>query len=322
MHNIEYFSFGLLQGHWVNQLNVSPDATTSESILLIKLCKQRIPIISCFRNSHNRTVNGLKTNCSCTHSSVTFVKKFVNKTVRITYFGITWAEASFEIIKLFFKTHCPGYCYFRPVSISFTTLTRVLSYPYLGVELDSALSYDKHLDCVVNKTTHKLYTFRKIRRFFTQSTAIIVYKQMILPLLEYCCFLFDSGKKSKLDKIDRVQSKCIRIIENCYDKKLCVKEEILCNRFKIEPLKKRRDIQLACTMYRLSRKSMYIDSTVTRVNLRSENKIKFNCPFTKIVKIRKSPFYRGVDLWNSLKVQHHRAENKKRFKSLLRNPPT
>ena len=70
-------------------------------------------------------------------------------------------------------------------------------------------------------------------------------------------------------------------------------------------------------MYRYSRNEKFIDMNVNRENLRSTNKIKFQCPFTKIVKIRKSPFYRGVDLWNSLRVEHHRAENKKRFKSIL-----
>ena len=103
------------------------------------------------------------------------------------------------------------------ISINGESLSRVYSYQYLGVELDHALSYDKHLDNVSNKTTQKLYIFRKIRRFIRQSTAITVYKQMILPLLEYCNILFNSGKKSKLDKIDKIQSKCIQIIENCHD---------------------------------------------------------------------------------------------------------
>ena len=207
------------------------------------------------------------------------------------------------------------------ISVNDIPLSRVYSYLYLGVELDDALSFDKQLDSVVNKTTQKLYIFRKIRRFISQETAIIVYKQMILPLLEYCSILFNSGKKIKLDKIDRVQSKCIRIIENCYDVSKREKEKVLCMRYNLESLQFRRDIQLACTMFRLSKNDVYVDHTVYRENLRSKNKIKFNCPFTKIAKIRKSPFYRGVDLWNSLKVEHHRAENKKRFKFLLRNPP-
>ena len=89
--------------------------------------------------------------------------------------------------------------------------------------------------------------------------------------------------------------------------------------FRIEPLQKRRKIQLACAMYRLSRNDRYIDHDIRCENLRSANKLRFKCPFTKVVKIRKSPFYRGVDLWNSLKVKYHRAENKKKFKILLKN---
>ena len=44
-----------------------------------------------------------------------------------------------------------------------------------------------------------------------------------------------------------------------------------------------------------------MDNWVNRENLRSEKKIKFNCPFTKVVNIRNRPVYRGVDLWNTLK---------------------
>ena len=48
------------------------------------------------------------------------------------------------------------------ISIDDVLLSRVHSYTYLGVELDENLSYDRHLENVVNKTTQKLYIFRKI----------------------------------------------------------------------------------------------------------------------------------------------------------------
>ena len=57
---------------------------------------------------------------------------------------------------------------------------------------------------------------------------------------------------------------------------------------------------------------------VTNSN-RSENKIKFKYTFTKISKIRKSPLYSGVDWWNTLKVQHHKAENKKKNQKSAKN---
>ena len=94
---------------------------------------------------------------------------------------------------------------YENINISGNTIERVCSYHYLGVELDSNLTFDKHLDNVVSKCNQKLYIFRKIRRFISESTAILVYKQTIRPLVEYCSFIFNTGKKAKIDKIDKVQ---------------------------------------------------------------------------------------------------------------------
>ena len=195
----------------------------------------------------------------------------------------------------------------------------VNTYTYVGVELDCLLTFDKHLDSVVNKVIQKLYIFRKIRRLISLNTAILVYKQMISPLLEYCNFVHNSGKKLKCEKIDNIQSKCLRIIEYCNNKSDRKKEDVLINEYKIPSLQSRRHMQLACIMYRYIRNVLFTDGTKNRENLRSEGKIRFRCIFSKVAKIRNSPFYRGVDLWNSLKVEHHRAENKKRFKKLIKN---
>ena len=97
---------------------------------------------------------------------------------------------------------------------------------------------------------------------------------MILPLLEYCNILFNSGKKLKLDKIDRVQSKCIRIIENCHDVQQREKEVVLCRIYNLDTLQNRRDIQLACTMFRLSKNGMYIVQIYLSFYKKYENKKK------------------------------------------------
>ena len=202
------------------------------------------------------------------------------------------------------------------VTIMDVPIEYVPSYHYLGIELDSLLSFDKHMDNTVKKCNQKLYIFRRIRRFISEKTAILIYKQTIRPLDEYCSFIFNSGKKSKIDKIDRIQSKCVRIIEYCYDNALKKDEKVLCQEYGISSLQLRRDSQLASIMYRYSKNELFVKQTANREK-ECEGKIRFNCIFSKVSKIRKSPFYRGVDLWNTLKVSHHRAENKKRFKSLL-----
>ena len=83
------------------------------------------------------------------------------------------------------------------IYIAKTDIERVWSYPYLGIDLDTALSFDKHLGNVVSKCNQNLYVFKKIRRFISEDTAILIYKQTIRPLLEYCNFIFDSGKKKR-----------------------------------------------------------------------------------------------------------------------------
>ena len=142
---------------------------------------------------------------------------------------------------------------------------------------------------------------------------------MVRPLLECCNIVHNSGKKLKCDKIDNIQSKCVRIIENCNIKAHRKQENVLNDEYKLVSLQSRRHMQLACIMYRYSRNQLFTDKYINRGYLRSEGKIKFKCTFSRVAKIRNSLFYRGVDLWNLLKVEHHRAENKKRFIKLLKD---
>ena len=63
-----------------------------------------------------------------------------------------------------------------------------------------------------------------------------MYKQTIRPLLEYSSFIFNSGKELKVDTIDKIQSKCIRIIEYSQDKSSQRGENILCDDYNLSSL--------------------------------------------------------------------------------------
>ena len=49
------------------------------------------------------------------------------------------------------------------------------------------------------------------------ATAMLVYKQTILPYFEYCDFLIDSCCKKELDKMEKLQYRALRIIRNPRD---------------------------------------------------------------------------------------------------------
>ena len=67
-------------------------------------------------------------------------------------------------------------------------------------------------------------------------------------------------------------------------------------------------------MYRLSRIDSYIDTTRPEIALRSRNEIKCSTPKTNLTKVMKSPYYRGVGLWDRLTEEVQRATTKVRFK--------
>ena len=87
--------------------------------------------------------------------------------------------------------------------------------------------------------------------------------------------------------------------------------------YNIISLSERRRKHHLSLMYRISTVESYIDVSRPGINLRSRNKIKFAVPATRLTKVIKSPFYRGVSLWDRLSIEVQRATTKVRFKQLI-----
>ena len=66
-----------------------------------------------------------------------------------------------------------------------TPILTVNSYKYLGVTLDGQLNYSKHIGRLIAGASVKLRQFRRMRSFLNTRAAVLVYKSMLLPLLEY-----------------------------------------------------------------------------------------------------------------------------------------
>ena len=64
-------------------------------------------------------------------------------------------------------------------------LQRVTSYKYLGITLDSQLNYNLHVKRIVSTVSNKLKQLRRMRSFLNMRAALMVYKAMVLPIIEY-----------------------------------------------------------------------------------------------------------------------------------------
>ena len=90
------------------------------------------------------------------------------------------------------------------LSLNGNILNRVCSYKYLGFILDDHLNFNKHINDMCNILTHKLYILSKIRRYITVEASILIFKTMILPIMEYGDVIFTGTSSYNLHKVDKL----------------------------------------------------------------------------------------------------------------------
>jgi len=98
------------------------------------------------------------------------------------------------------------------IKINGDTLERVSSYKYLGVILDSSLSFTDHLDEVCSKMSQRLGLLRRLRPYLCTGVANLLYKTLALPLLEYCNVVWDNCSAANKQRLQILQNRGARII--------------------------------------------------------------------------------------------------------------
>ena len=190
----------------------------------------------------------------------------------------------------------------------------VNSFEYLGIHVDNGLVMNNHIDSVHRKCITKLGMLYKIRSFISRDTSLLIYKTIIRPYMDYGDFLIDSGHSAKVEKLERLQEHIVRLIEYRPAKENREDINILLSRYNLDSLKTRRKKNLLCLMYDQSRDHVNVQEQTCTIKLRSSNKIKLKSRFTRLTKVQKSPYYRGLALWNTLPVTLQTEPSKLKFK--------
>ena len=198
------------------------------------------------------------------------------------------------------------------VVIAGQPLHNTSSYKYLGVVIDSGLSFETMLDDTYNKANRKLYILKHIRPFVTNSIASLIYKTCKRPILDYADFLVESGTKAKIDNLQKIQKRAIRCID--YKRHPNADYGELLDLYGIELLHKRRRKHHLTVMYRHAQDIKNLEPFRPVITLRSHNKIKFKIHKTALTKVQKSPYNRGVSLWDHLPLEVQKATTKVKFK--------
>ena len=193
-----------------------------------------------------------------------------------------------------------------------TQLDTVRNYNYLGVLIDDGMTFDMFLSDKYNKVNMRVHQLRKLRKYITSQVANRIYKQTILPIVEYADLMVESGPADKVTRLQGLQDKALQIIDNNKEPNLDMAG--LSFVYKVTPLKLRRAEHLGVFMYRLSKRNKYIEKSRPNINLRSRKKIKFKNYNRRYEKYLKSPFSRGVTLWDRIPELVQRSTTKVKFK--------
>ena len=86
----------------------------------------------------------------------------------------------------------------------------VKHYTYLGVNKDRGLNFEKFIGNTISKAHGRLARLRKI---LDMQTTLLIYKQTILPILDYLCILVESSTQRKICKLQPLQNRAVRIVK-------------------------------------------------------------------------------------------------------------
>ena len=96
------------------------------------------------------------------------------------------------------------------------TLTTEDYTKYLGVELQSTFSWNRHIDQTVKKANNMVGLLPQNLRVSSEATKTSAYYSMVRPLLEYCSTVWSPYTKEYIWKIEMVQRRAARYVTNRY----------------------------------------------------------------------------------------------------------
>lgn len=191
-------------------------------------------------------------------------------------------------------------------------LVEVESYNYLGTTLDAALNIKPQISKLNQHMASKLITFRRLTKYTSEKTAVLIYKTMLLPIMDYNDIIYGLANQQQTTKIQRVQNQALRIIFQ--NQKLSVKN--MHDKAKIDSLQHRREQHLLMLMRSRVTESKYVQ--LPRRVTRQNEGIILKVPQPHSNKLIQSPLYNGGTLWNKLPKAIKDANSRLKFKIMIR----
>ena len=201
-----------------------------------------------------------------------------------------------------------------------TPIKKVDTFKYLGIVLDSNISWTGHTEYLCKKASSRIGILKRTMPFLTLQSAQTVYRTIIEPLFDYCGVVWDTCGDISASKLQRLQNRAGRIIlsTDIHTPSVTVRTKL-----KWATLQQRRKYHKATLMYKcLNNQLEGIEANYMRhadihsYNTRQKDNLILPKPRTNYLK--RTFKYTSITLWNSIPRSIQNSESTETFKRHLR----
>ena len=186
----------------------------------------------------------------------------------------------------------------------------------LGVELDTYLSFDCHVNKVVSECHYYIKNISKIKRYLTTADALKLIHAIISSKLDYCNSLLYGVKKSTLDKLQKVQNRAARVAYGLQATMHIDIDSILADLHWLK-IKERNIFKLLLLVHKFFI-GIAPNYFAERLLVKDEQERLLYCQYMNTASGRRSFSYCSPRFWNKLPRETRLEDNSTTFKTSLK----
>ena len=184
--------------------------------------------------------------------------------------------------------------YLRNVRLKICNHTKLL-----GIIIDNNLNFHKHVDAVCSKLARSVGTIRRICNLLPQEIMVRLYFSLLYPYMTYCVTAFGDSNVRNINKIERIQFKFCKILDNNRQDRLCLLKELNILPFKdvynfFTLMKFYKCINLNQHVYFLTLFNQYIPQHDHFTRFTNEGNL--NIPNVRLSRCRKSFMFNAINI--------------------------
>jgi hypothetical protein len=207
------------------------------------------------------------------------------------------------------------------ISIHDCEIKQVKEATYLGMKIDDSLFWTSHINKLCKGLGAKIAELKYMKKFLNKQLLCRYYGCFIQPLIDYGITIWSSGQKQMLNKVQRLQNHCARLVSNNFDY-ISTRGIDLIRELNWMTIDERSKYFMCIMAFKALHglAPQYISNEFTYredVGLRTSDKTKYDIflPSFESNMKDKSVFIRSAKLWNSLPTAIKCINSLDQFKS-------